>query len=222
MQAAQNAVQTAVQNAAPPTWLTWASGWVALGFLAFLAVAILYYVFTERIDLSRLLSEPNGDASLSRFQLLIFTFVVAASLFLIIASSNPPAFPPQIPQGILILLGISSSSYLVSKGIQFSSPEGVRDRGPEVRVTPAGAAASAGGSPVQFRADVSGLASAAVTWSLEPPVGMGAVDATGLYTPPPAPAGSPPAAPAPAGTVVVRATSAEDNTVSGTATVTLV
>src|SRR5689334_11727137 len=112
------------------TWLTWASGWIALGFLGILGIAVLYYIFTQRIDLSKLLSETNGDASMSRFQLLIFTFVIAASLFLIVASPNPPAFPKEIPNGVLILLGISASSYLVSKGIQFSSPEGVTGGGP--------------------------------------------------------------------------------------------
>jgi hypothetical protein len=216
MQAAQTAVQNVVQNTAPPTWLTWASGWVALGFLALLAVALLYYIFTERIDLSRLLSEPNGDASLSRFQLLIFTFVVAASLFLIIAAPFPPAFPKEIPNGILILLGISSSSYLVSKGIQFSSPAGVSDRGPEVRVVPATDTATAGGPPVQFRAEVSGLSNGAVDWSLEPPAGMGTIDANGLYTPP-----ALTSPPAPTGAVVVRATSREDRALSGTAAITL-
>src|SRR6185295_17328995 len=108
----------------PVTWLELTSGWIALGFLGALGIAILYYIFTARIDLSQLISEPSGDASMSRFQLLVFTFVVAASLFLITASVHPPNFPKEIPNGILVLLGISASSYLVSKGIQFSSPEG--------------------------------------------------------------------------------------------------
>jgi hypothetical protein len=208
----------ATQNALPPTWLTFMSGWIALGFLALLGVAVLYYVFTERIDLSRLISEPNGDASMSRFQLLIFTFVIAASLFLIIAAPNPPAFPKEVPNGILILLGISASSYLVSKGIQFSAPEGVTDRGPEVKVVATNLTTAAGGSPIQFRADSFGIARGDVDWTVEPPAGMGAIDANGLYTPPAVPAGG---APRPTGTVVVRATSREDKTLSDTATITL-
>ena len=208
MQAAQNI----------PTWLTVISGWIALGFLALLGLAVLYYIFTEKIDLSRLISEPNGDASMSRFQLLIFTFVIAASLFLIIAAPHPPVFPDKIPQGILILLGISSSSYLVSKGIQFSSPEGVRDRGPEIKIANTGYTTTAGGNPIQFKADVFGLPNAAVDWTLKPPTGMGSIDKNGLYTPPQAPvAGAPPLK----GTVIVRATSKDDDTVSDTATVTL-
>src|SRR5215813_9712480 len=95
-----------------------------------MGVLVLLLIAAGKIDLSRLISEPNGDASMSRFQLLIFTFVIALSLFLVIVGdgSEAPHFPAVIPGGILALLGISGSSYLVSKGIQFSSPEGVTDR----------------------------------------------------------------------------------------------
>lgn len=68
-----------------------------------------------RIDLSKLLSEPDGYASLSRFQFLIFTFVIAMSLCLIIVSNQPLKFP-DVPGGILALLGISGGSYVVAKG----------------------------------------------------------------------------------------------------------
>src|SRR5437016_10566221 len=95
---------------------------VAVGFIALLGLAIIFFIYTGKIDLTRLISEPTGDASMSRFQLLIFTFVIAVSLFLVIASSAQPGFP-DIPGGVLTLLGISASSYLVSKGIQFSQPE---------------------------------------------------------------------------------------------------
>ena len=36
---------------------------------------------------------------MSRFQLLIFTFVIAASLFLIVASKGPPDFPKIYHRG---------------------------------------------------------------------------------------------------------------------------
>jgi len=104
--------------------VTAAVTWVALSFMALLGGAIIWFIFTGKIDLTRLISEPTGDASMSRFQLLIFTFVIALSMFLIIASSTEPGFP-EIPGGVLTLLGISATSYLVSKGIQFSQPEGV-------------------------------------------------------------------------------------------------
>ncbi|HEY7307019.1 MAG TPA: hypothetical protein VH601_23030 [Bryobacteraceae bacterium] len=198
------------------TPLTLAAGWVALGFIALLGIAVLWYIFTERIDLTFLISEPNGDASMSRFQLLIFTFVIAASLFLIIASPSPPRFPDQIPQGVLILLGISSSSYLVSKGIQFSRDEGVIGGTPEVKILPATAQTTAGGHPIQFKADVLRLPDTAVTWHVRS--GGGSIDANGHYTPPESAAGGPP----PPGTVVIEAVSQADPTVSDLATITLV
>lgn len=93
------------------------TAWVVLAVISALAIAVLWYIFTGKIDLSDLISEKTGSnsASMSRFQFLIFTFVIAASLFLIVASSK--TFP-QVPQGVLVLLGISGSSYVVSKGIQ--------------------------------------------------------------------------------------------------------
>jgi hypothetical protein len=208
----------AAQKVMDPSWLTLASGWIALGFLALLGVAVLYYIFTGKIDLSRLISEPSGDASMSRFQLLIFTFVIAASLFLIIASPSPPAFPENIPQGILILLGISASSYLVSKGIQFSAPEGLRDRDIEIRVVATNLTTTAGGTPIQFTADTIAAAGGGVDWTLDPVSGMGTIDANGLYTPPPMPAAG---VAKPTGSVVVRATGKDDKTLTDTATVTL-
>ena len=64
----------------------------------------------------------TGDskgASMSRFQLLIFTLVIALSLFLVVVSNMK--FPDTIPPEILTLLGISASTYAVSKGIQSSA-----------------------------------------------------------------------------------------------------
>lgn len=194
-----------------PTWLTAASGWIALGFLAFLGLAIIYYILTERIDLSGLISEPNGNASMSRFQLLVFTFIIGASLFLIIAAPSPPAFPKEVPNGILVLLGISASSYLVSKGIQFSTPEGASDRGSEVKIVASSDTTTAGGPTITLKAETVGLTNTDVTWTLEPATGMGTIDAQGVYTPPPKPAAGGP--PAPTGVVVVKATSKEDRTV---------
>jgi UDP-N-acetylmuramyl pentapeptide phosphotransferase/UDP-N-acetylglucosamine-1-phosphate transferase len=84
-----------------------------------------------------LISEKSASgppaASMSRFQFLIFTFVISLSLFLIVVSNAQlrqtdenakraadqtlPGFP-EIPGGVLALLGISASSYTVSKAIQ--------------------------------------------------------------------------------------------------------
>jgi hypothetical protein len=199
-------------------WLTITSGWIALGFLALLGISILYLIFTGRIDLSRLISEPNGDASMSRFQLLVFTFVIAASLFLIIASPWPPVFPQTIPSGILILLGISASSYLVSKGIQFSAPEATLDRGPEIKITNPTTTATAGGLQIPLKAEVFGLTNTAVIWSIEPPTGLGTIDQSGTYTPPPIPSSGT----KPTGTVVIKATSQQDTAISDKEVITLI
>lgn len=93
-----------------------AVGWVLVVFVGLLELLILWKIWVGDIDLNKLISEANGDASLSRFQFLIFTFVISMSLFLVVVSSGP-AFPAEIPAGIFVLLGISGGSYVVSKGI---------------------------------------------------------------------------------------------------------
>ena len=124
--------------------LTLAAGCVTLAIIFFLALAVLIAIYNGTINLSALISEKDGatrDASMSRFQLLIFTFVIAISLFLIVTYQK--SFP-EVPQGVLVLLGISGSSYLVSKGIQKSgsdSSTGVKDGG---AAKPGGGNAGAG------------------------------------------------------------------------------
>jgi hypothetical protein len=219
LQEAATAVPSPTPTPGPVTWLELTAGWVALGFLGAVGIAILYYIFTERIDLSQLISEPSGDASMSRFQLLVFTFVVAASLFLITASPHPPAFPKEIPSGILVLLGISASSYLVSKGIQFSSPEGATGGVADVKIVAPTDTTSAGGATIAFTAQTSGLTNTDVTWSLDPPQGFGTIDPqTGVYTPPP----RPDQGQVPTGRVIVKAASVESPAVSDTAAIRLV
>jgi uncharacterized BrkB/YihY/UPF0761 family membrane protein len=100
-------------------------GLIISGLLGFLGLIVVYLILRGRIDLSKLISEPNGDASLSRFQFLLFTFVIAMSLFLIVISKDPPVFP-EIPVEILALLGISGGSYVISKGIQTSRDIGLK------------------------------------------------------------------------------------------------
>jgi uncharacterized membrane protein YgcG len=94
----------------------------------FYGFMVLLYMAAGEIDLSALLSEPKGTdaqgnqlygASMSRFQLLIFTFVIALSLLSIIIANGATKFP-AIPSEILVLLGISASTYAVGKGIQAS------------------------------------------------------------------------------------------------------
>ena len=77
--------------------------------------AVVWRIFTGAIPLRGLISEPDdagGKASLSRFQFLIFTFVIAG-LYLLL-SIEAGTFV-DIPGNVLLLLGISSGSYVVSK-----------------------------------------------------------------------------------------------------------
>jgi hypothetical protein len=88
------------------------------GFMVLAAIA------SGKIDISKLLTEDGGGASMSRFQLLIFTFVIALSFFLIVVCDCKF---PEIPANVLALLGISATTYGVSKGIQASS--GLKGKG---------------------------------------------------------------------------------------------
>jgi hypothetical protein len=90
---------------------------------------VLAAIASGKIDISHLLEEKSPDgatgaASMSRFQLLIFTFVIALSLFLIVV--NTGGFPDKIPPEVLTLLGISATTYAVSKGIQAGSQSSSR------------------------------------------------------------------------------------------------
>ena len=90
----------------------------ALGFLGIFGV-VIWKMMVNKIDLQNLVSEAAvgvvpGKASLSRFQLFVFTFVVAG-LFLILSIENGQII--ELPNSVLGLLGISGGSYLVSKGL---------------------------------------------------------------------------------------------------------
>jgi len=189
------------------------AAWVALGFLGLMGIAILYYVLTGKIDLGGLISEPSGEASMSRFQLLIFTFVIAASFFLIVTAKGEF---PNPPQGVLALLGISASSYLVSKGIQASSKQGLGPADSSVTIKGSADSTTLGGQTIQFQAEVTGLSDETVKWSLDPATGRGTIDQTGLYTPPPATQ-----ADALGRKVVIQAAAKEDVSVKDTATIEL-
>jgi uncharacterized membrane protein len=92
-------------------------GWILTIFLGALTLIILYRIARNEINLDRLISEEGGEASLSRFQFLIFTFVIGMTLFYLIVLTGSY---PQIPNQILALLGISGGSYVMAKGIQSS------------------------------------------------------------------------------------------------------
>ncbi len=199
------------------TLLTMICGYLICGLIGLLGVAVLWQIFDGTIDLSRLISEPNGDASMSRFQFLVFTFVISLSLFLVIVGAkNGPAFPLSIPGGILTLLGISGSSYAVGKAIQFSDPAGVEDRPVTVTISPTDVTVHYGQTQ-QFTATVARKPDAKVRWEVTP--GRGTINAdTGLY--------QAPAAPVPAPTAplhaTVKATCIDYPDVSDVAVITLV
>lgn len=106
-----------------------AIGWILTLLIGLLGALVVLKILTGQIDLKHLINDELGHASLSRFQFLIFTFVIAMSLFFIIASKTPPDYPQNIPNQILVLLGISGGSYVVSKGIQSSRDQGLQATG---------------------------------------------------------------------------------------------
>lgn len=92
-----------------------------LSVLLFLfGLIVLYALATDQIRIDKLISEPSGDASISRFQLLVFTFMIALSFVLLLFTSPMKGFP-TIPNDVLILLGISTGTYGVGKGLQVTS-----------------------------------------------------------------------------------------------------
>jgi hypothetical protein len=168
-------------------------GYVLCILIGLMGLAILWLIYNGTIDLSQLISEANGDASMSRFQFLVFTFVISLSLFLVIVAGKTgdgkPSFPDSIPTGILTLLGISGSSYAVGKAISFSDPAGVQKEPLSVTISPANPTVKYGGS-LQFTASVSRDTDAQLKWEVI--AGNATIDDTGLFKAPTAPS-TPPA-----------------------------
>jgi hypothetical protein len=94
---------------------------ILLGF----AALVLWKIFSDPNALNGLLSEPPGPnddpaypkASLSRFQFLIFTFVIAGLYLLLCIEAGTLI---EIPGNVLALLGISGGTYVVSKTVASS------------------------------------------------------------------------------------------------------
>jgi len=106
------------------TLLVQVIGWILTIFFGSLALLILWKIATGDIDLHFLISDESGYASLSRFQFLVFTFVIGMSLFYLIVLKGGY---PEIPNQILALLGISGGSFVVAKGIQTSRDVGMTE-----------------------------------------------------------------------------------------------
>ena len=70
---------------------------------------------------------------MSRFQLVVFTFVIALGIVYLLGKNDEF---PRLNTDVLTLLGISASTYAVSKGIQASGS-----------LPPKGATTEGGGAP---------------------------------------------------------------------------
>lgn len=88
---------------------------LAVFFLALFAT-VIGKIMSNRIDLGTMITEKDGSdkTSISRFQLLLFTLVIAG-LYVILCIESGSLI--DIPNGTLTLLGLSGGSFLVSKGI---------------------------------------------------------------------------------------------------------
>jgi hypothetical protein len=89
------------------------------------ALVVVRAMWNGTIDLSHLLSESSSvlpgsapiappKASLSRFQFLVFTFVIAG-LYLVLSIETGTLI--EVPNGALVLLGISGATYAAGKAM---------------------------------------------------------------------------------------------------------
>jgi hypothetical protein len=60
---------------------------------------------------------------------MLFTFIIGISIFLLIFSDPVSPKFPDIPAGILGLLGISAGSYVVAKGVQAQRDTNLNNQG---------------------------------------------------------------------------------------------
>jgi hypothetical protein len=128
-----NAIQAAATAAAPPIphdgyWpkdafglLSLVGGWTLLALVLAFGVTVLVLAWTKRFDVTDLISEPDppngtGKASLSRFQALIFTFVLAVGV-LVYGADHQGYAGLAIPPELLWILAGSLGTYLTSKYI---------------------------------------------------------------------------------------------------------
>lgn len=119
----------------PTNIWTWIAAAVAIAIalvIVVFAVMVAIKIATNEINLKYLLAEPAdpvsqdkpprhgepGDipkASISRFQFLIFTFVIAGVYLVLCLESGRFV---EIPENVILLLGVSGTSYAASKGIK--------------------------------------------------------------------------------------------------------
>lgn len=119
---------------------------VVLLVITALAATVIFNLATGRIDLRYLLAEPvdpvtssheEPKASLSRFQFLVFTFVIAGVYLVLCLESGSM---PEIPTNVLLLLGVSGTTYAASKGIKAAGDSAARQAQAGIAPPPAPAA----------------------------------------------------------------------------------
>jgi len=89
--------------------------WALILIIVAFALIVLIKIYTNQINLGSLLSESGTTkASMSRFQFLIFTFVIAG-LYLTLSLESGTLV--EVPNGALLLLGISAGGYVIGKGV---------------------------------------------------------------------------------------------------------
>ena len=122
--------------------------WTLISAAVAIALAIVIVVFAlivawkllkGDIDLTYLLAEPAGPrppgadpneppaepkASISRFQFLIFTFVIAGVYLILCLESGRFV---DIPENVIMLLGVSGTSYAASQGIKAAADTSQRN-----------------------------------------------------------------------------------------------
>jgi len=126
----------------PTNIWTWISAAVAIAIalvIVVFALAVAYRLLRGDIDLRYLLAEPAGPiqpgadpnepptepkASVSRFQFLIFTFVIAGVYLVLCLESGRFV---DIPENVILLLGVSGTSYAASKGIKAAADTSQRN-----------------------------------------------------------------------------------------------
>jgi hypothetical protein len=127
--------------------------WSGAMFVAAIEAYIIFnLVFnSKKWDLSQLLCAEDGAASMSRFQLLLFTFAIVGGYFYLIIQLG--RFP-EVDPSAMGLLGISGGTYAISKGIQASrdtsmagAPGSGGPAGAAAGVTGAAGPAGAAGAP---------------------------------------------------------------------------
>ena len=148
---------------------------VIIVILTALAAKIVWQIWSDEMDISKLLSN-SADASLSRFQFLIFTFVIGFSYLMILCyevvhngaagSSSAAAgavnaahaaagVPARIDlpdaSGAAWLLGISAGGYALGKGIQTSGDTSTKNAEVTANAAAGAAAAAATGQQTVAR-----------------------------------------------------------------------